>query len=51
MAKTLAQLEADWATQGKIAALNAKLAIELDDAKRAALEKLIAIHKAAITPD
>jgi hypothetical protein len=51
MEKTLAQLQADWATHGRISALNAKLFGETDDTKRKMLESQIAAERATITRD
>jgi hypothetical protein len=51
MEKTLAQLQADWATHGRISALNAKLFGEADDVKRKTLEDQIAVERATITRD
>jgi hypothetical protein len=51
MGKTLAQLQADWATHGRISALEYKLFAETDDAKRKVLEAQIAAERATITRD
>ncbi len=51
MEKTLAQLQADWITQGRISALKSKLFAESDDAQRKILEEMIAAETASITPD
>ena len=49
MEKTLAELQADWATHGKVAALKTKLFGETDDTKRKILEDQIAAALATIT--
>ncbi|MEO8300237.1 MAG: hypothetical protein ABI608_00515 [Rhizomicrobium sp.] len=51
MEKTLAELQADWVTHGRISALNTKLFGETNDAKRKILEEQIAAARATITPD
>lgn len=51
MEKTLAQLQADWATHGRISVLEYKLFAETDDAKRKILEAQIAAERATITRD
>jgi hypothetical protein len=48
MEKTLAELQADWATHGLIAALKTKLFGETDDVKRIALEDQIVALSATI---
>ncbi len=47
--KTVAQLEADWVTQGNIAKVRMALAAEKNEAKRAGLEKLLAEQLALLT--
>jgi hypothetical protein len=51
MDKTLAELQADWVTHGKIAALKTKLFGETDEGKRKILEVQIAAASATIKPD
>jgi hypothetical protein len=51
MEKTLAELQADWVTHGKIAALESKLFGEADDTKRKILEDQIAAARATIIRD
>lgn len=51
MQKTLAQLQADWVTHGKIASIQARLASEQDPDVRRTLEAMLAKQRAAMSPD
>jgi hypothetical protein len=51
MPKTIAQLQADWVTHGKIASIQARLASEQDPEVRKSLEAMLAKHRAAMSPD
>lgn len=51
MGKTIAQLQADWVTHGKIASIQARLASEQDPEVRKSLEAMLAQQRAAMSPD
>ena len=51
MGKTIAQLQADWVTHGKIASIEARLASEQDPEIRKSLEAMLAKQRAAMSPD
>lgn len=51
MQKTLAQLQSDWVTHGKIARLQARLASEQDPEMRKSLEYMLAKERSAMSPD
>jgi hypothetical protein len=51
MGKTIAQLQADWVTHGKIARIQARLASEQDPEVRRSLEVMLAQQRAAMSPD
>jgi hypothetical protein len=51
MQKTLAQLQSDWVTHGKIASIQARLASEQDPEVRVALETMLAQQRASMSPD
>jgi hypothetical protein len=50
MQKTIAQLQADWVTHGKIASIQARLASEQDPEVRKSLEMMLAQQRAAMSP-
>jgi hypothetical protein len=50
MQKTIAQLQADWVTQGKIASIQARLASEQDPEIRKSLEEMLAMHRKVMSP-
>jgi hypothetical protein len=51
MQKTIAQLQADWVTQGKIASIQSRLASEQDPEVRKSLEAMLAAQRKAVSPD
>ena len=51
MQKTLAQLQSDWVTHGKIASIQSRLASEQDPEVRKALEAMLETQRKAMSPD